>query len=110
VQDYPDGSTVRRVSTAGGSDPHWRRDGRELIYIAPRGRVMSVDVTTVPTFRITGAPAPLFDAPIFGGPNRQNSIDVTGDGQHFIVNTSPDPKLDRGSITVLVNWRPALGR
>jgi Tol biopolymer transport system component len=110
VQDYPVGSSLQRVSTAGGIDPHWRRDGRELIYMTPRGRVMAVDVTTVATFRMTGTPAQLFDAPTYGGPYRPNSIDVTGDGQRFLVNTSPEGTLDRGSITVLVNWRSALGR
>ena len=34
-----------RVSTRGGAQPRWRRDGRELYYLAPDGGLMALPVT-----------------------------------------------------------------
>ena len=34
VQSFEDGSGKTLVSTRGGSQPTWRRDGRELFYVA----------------------------------------------------------------------------
>jgi len=59
VQSFPTGSGKWQISTAGGSDPRWRKDGRELFYKS--GRVlMSVPVSAGASFE-AGAPAVLFD-------------------------------------------------
>jgi Tol biopolymer transport system component len=47
------------ISSGGGTQPRWRRDGKELFYISPDGKLMAVDVTELPTFR-SGSPKPLF--------------------------------------------------
>ena len=39
------------VSRAGGTNPRWRKDGKELFFAAPDGNVMSVDVTPGATFQ-----------------------------------------------------------
>lgn len=67
-------------------------------------------VTTRPTFRVTGAPRRLFDAPIYGGPATINSFDVAGDGQRFLIKTSPEATADPGSVTVILNWTEELKR
>ena len=36
------------VSKGGGSSPRWRRDGKELFYLAPGGKMMSVAVALDP--------------------------------------------------------------
>ena len=56
---FPVGGTRVRVSTAGGFQPRWRRDGRELYFLSPTGQLMSVSVDAAGR---TGAPVPLFDA------------------------------------------------
>jgi eukaryotic-like serine/threonine-protein kinase len=33
------------VSRGGGIEPRWRGDGRELFYLAPNGKMMTVEVT-----------------------------------------------------------------
>jgi hypothetical protein len=64
---------------------HWRADGKEIFF---RGlnlesnelRVMSVDVTTGPTFS-AGAPKLLFKLP---GPLGGNLGNISRDGQRFV--------------------------
>jgi DNA-binding winged helix-turn-helix (wHTH) protein/Tol biopolymer transport system component len=73
------------VSTGGGSDPQWRRDGRELYYIAPDRTLMAVSVETATTFTL-GTPEPLFRASFdptslaFG-----STYAPAPDGQRFLV-------------------------
>src|SRR5205085_4056549 len=90
-----------QVSNAGGRDPRWRRDGRELFYLADQ-TVMAVPVKVGDTFE-AGTPAPLFKAEVGGV-----DIDVTADGQRFIVNTNAGaPPIP---ITVATNWTATLKR
>lgn len=44
------------VSKGGGLSAHWRGDGKELLYMAPNGDLMSVDVSTTPVFQ-AGVPS-----------------------------------------------------
>ncbi len=44
------GSQRFKVSTNGGVRPFWRRDGRELYYVAPQGDIMAVPVSPGPVF------------------------------------------------------------
>jgi hypothetical protein len=67
------------VSKGGGTSPHWRRDGKELFYMAPDGKMMVVDVAVGPEFRAS-IPSLLFQAP-----TRVIDWDVTADGQRFLL-------------------------
>src|SRR5262249_24097023 len=64
VRSFPDGDLRRKISVAGGLQPHWRADGRELFFVAPEGKVMAVPVRTgagpKPSFE-TDAAVPLFE-------------------------------------------------
>jgi Tol biopolymer transport system component len=91
VQPFPDSSIDRvKVSQAGGTQPRWRRDGKELFYISTVGsKVMAVDVTPQPRFR-AGIPRSLFTAALLGAGNPAITInthryDVTADGQRFLL-------------------------
>ena len=44
VESYPRGTLKERVSIKGGTQPRWRRDGKELFYISPDLKLMAVDV------------------------------------------------------------------
>jgi eukaryotic-like serine/threonine-protein kinase len=90
------------VSKAGGSNPRWRGDGKELFFAAPDGGVMSVDITTELTFQAS-APRTLFKVPAGLLPNR----DVTADGKRFLVLVPQDAPVP---FTVLQNWQAALKR
>jgi hypothetical protein len=87
----------------------WRRDGRELFYIALDGRLIAVPIQFAPdgqTFK-TGAPVPLFPTSVGGavqGLSRQHYV-VSRDGQKFLMSILPeDPSPS--PITVILNWKP----
>ncbi len=107
VRPFPEGAAQYTVSVAGGMQPRWRRDGQELFYLAPGGR-MAVPVTSDgPTFSAT-APQPLFDVevPEPGAPF-STDYDVSADGQRLLVNTVIE-QASRPSITVILNWAAEL--
>ncbi|MBI4892000.1 MAG: serine/threonine-protein kinase, partial [Acidobacteria bacterium] len=56
--EYSRGS-VTVVSTDGGSDPRWSRDGRELFFVAPDNTLMSAPLKPGPQFS-AGPPEKLF--------------------------------------------------
>lgn len=107
VRPYPSGNTAWRVSLAGGSQPEWRRDGRELFFLAADGKLMAVPVSTDTEFH-AGAPQSLFDVdvPEFTQPY-ENSYAVTADGQQFLINSVVD-QPNRPAMTIILNWTAAL--
>jgi hypothetical protein len=104
VQPSPGPGAKHQISTAGGSGPGWRRDGKELFYIGADGKMMVVAVKAGSTFE-AGAPKPLFNTRLKG---TLNSYAVSSDGQRFLINdvteTSAPP------ITVVLNWTADLKR
>ena len=68
VQPFPDGGRAERISTTGGAQVRWRRDGKELFYIALDGRLMAVPIRfDRRRSRLeTGAPVPLFATRVGG--------------------------------------------
>lgn len=79
------GST--RVSTNGGSFSRWRKDGKELFYRSPDGRLMAVSVANVADRLEFGTPVPLLPIvePLgtFAYP-----YDVAPDGQKVLALTA----------------------
>jgi Tol biopolymer transport system component len=112
VQAFPPTGRGIRISTSGGLQPRWRRDGKELFYIAPGGSVMAAEVTLAPDFR-NEPPRELFKAPITSGGPRAFGFhyDVTADGKQFLVITTPQEETGVSTpITVVLNWQAALRR
>jgi serine/threonine protein kinase len=108
VEPFPASGPRAQVSVEGGSQPVWRRDGRELFFLAPGGKMMSVSVSPGPTF-VRGSPQALFDTPMRPtyAPYPVN-YDVTSDGQRFlIVGVRPDTAP---TISLVVNWSAATKR
>jgi len=105
VQTFPVSGGKWQVSTGGGAQPRWRRDGKELYFIAPDRKVMAVDVKLGQTFEM-GTPKPLFQTQVssFGSPNR---YDVSADGQKFLVNSSVQ-ETSVAPLRVIVNWAAGL--
>jgi Tol biopolymer transport system component len=97
-----------QISTSGGAQVRWRRDGRELYYIALDGRMMAVPVRFPSEDEAVdvGAPRPLFPTRVGGAIQsyaRQQYI-VLPDGQRFLMGNVVE---ERGTpITVILNWRP----
>jgi Tol biopolymer transport system component len=92
-----------QVSTAGGLDPKWRGDQRELFYLSS-STVMAVDVKTEGMRFEAGIPHPLFEVRLPTAPRRNRYV-VTRDGQRFLVTAVGDETPS--PIDVLVNWLPS---
>jgi Tol biopolymer transport system component len=98
-----------RISSDGGDSSVWRRDGREIFYVSPDGRMMSVAVRPGTTFA-GSTPVPLFRIP---GEILDISIatqyDVSPDGQRFLMNLRTSTPGE-AHITLVSDWTslPAL--
>ena len=104
VRKFPDTGGKWQVSTRGGAQPRWRRDGRELFYLAPDGKLMAAAVNAGSAGLSIDPPRDLFDTGIRASfVERRNQFLVTRDGQRFLVNISAE---DEGSapITVVMHW------
>ncbi len=102
VEPFKDRGERRRVSLAGGSEPHWPRKGHELFYLAADNRLMAVPVKLGPRLEL-GAPQALFvveRAEIW-------DYDVTSDGRRFLVRASI-PGSVSPVTTVVLNWAAEL--
>jgi serine/threonine protein kinase/roadblock/LC7 domain-containing protein len=108
VTPFPGPGGKWQVSVAGGSEPRWRRDGRELFYLAPDGKLMAVEVKQGPTFE-AGEAKPLFQTRTreHVSSNDVFSYDVSADGQRFLVNTDVGEVIS-SPLTVVVNWTAEL--
>jgi eukaryotic-like serine/threonine-protein kinase len=94
-----------QISTAGGDKPRWRRDGKELYYIAPDSKMMAVPVKIGPSFE-PGVAVPLFAARLAGF----FSYDVSADG-HFLLQTPSEVDTPASSpVTIVLNWQAELKR
>lgn len=110
VTPFPAAGANWKVSSSGGMEPRWRRDGKELYYMALDGKLMAVQVETEPTFQANIA-QPLFQT--FSSEHISStdfySYDVSSDGERFLINTQAG---ERTSVqpTVVLNWIPQAGK
>ena len=96
VTSFPDRAGKVRISTAGGEQPRWGRDDRELYYLAADRKVMAVTLGQSHTLGHS-IPVQLFDA-------IADHYAVTTDGRRFLlVIPTGDPPATR-PFTVVVNW------
>ena len=109
LQRFPGPGPKVPVSVSGGAQVRWRRDGRELFYIALDGQLTSVPIqwsdTSLPTI---GAPVVLFMTNVGGaiaqGVTRQQYT-VSADGQRFLMHTLVSD-ANASPITLILNWKP----
>jgi len=110
VRPFPDVDRERRqVSSAGGSEPRWSRNGQELFYVAGDGALVSVQVGSAATWD-PGPTVTLIKASdtYFRGNNSGvgRTYDVSPDGKRFlrIKNPSGQSAGVPPSIVVVRNW------
>ncbi len=102
VQSFPKSGHKVRVSSDGGFNPFWSRGGKELLYVARDGTLMSVPIVAGEEVR-PGVPTKLF-----AGSDLATGGDVTADGQRFLISEAVE--APHREIRLFVNWAETLPR
>jgi hypothetical protein len=93
-----------QVSAAGGIQPTWRADGKELFYIDPAGMMMAAPIAVTGSTVVPGTPVALFQMHVMGGgidSAQGRQYDVAPDGR-FMINRVLDGTA--APITLILNW------
>ena len=114
VRRFPDGEGKVQITSTGGVQSSWSRDGKELFYVEDvdqatgrglfpeGGTLMSVPVTTTPRFTV-GSPRRLFRSTGLAVRVAAN-YDVSADGQRFLIPELLEEESVQPVIRVVLNW------
>ena len=102
VRPFPGPGPVITVSTGGGTEPIWSRDGAQLFYRVGR-QIVSARVERTPTFRVVSRSI-LVEGNYLASPNYAQ-YDVARDGRFLML----QPTGASTQFTVLVNWPKTVG-
>ena len=111
VQPFPGPGGKWQISTEGGTEPVWNRNGRELFYRSG-DKMMAVDISTQPSFA-AGKPRKLFEGHYLPNPISlaRPNYDVSADGQRFLmVKPIEQEQAAPTQINVVLNWTEELKR
>jgi hypothetical protein len=101
---FPGPGRKWRISTDGGIQPLWARDGRELFY-RNGDAIMGVTIQTSPSFS-PARPRLLFRRAL--GTTMRYQYDVAPNGLFLVIEPLPPPAL--GPLTIVLNWHTELER
>ncbi|HXZ41879.1 MAG TPA: hypothetical protein VEG68_14140, partial [Terriglobales bacterium] len=101
ITAFPGGGAKWQVSTNGGIEAKWRRDGKELYFLDGADNLFAVDVTASGNAVHLGVPHALFQAA--GIQREYGPYDMTADGKKFLINSG---NVNTGSdpLTLVLNW------
>jgi serine/threonine-protein kinase len=104
VQPFPGPGGKWQISTEGGTEPAWNRNGKELFY-RNGDKMMALDVTTQPGFS-PGKPRMLFEGQYLANdwPQLGTVYDVSPDGQRFLMVKTTEQAFAATQINVVLNW------
>jgi len=101
---FPNAGARYQVSPAGGTQPVWSRDGRQLYYLDPGQKLTVVDIRGDQDSVQVGTPKTLFPTSVMSS-LAGAGYDVTRDGQFIVLNwafETPTP------LTLAINWDATL--
>jgi serine/threonine-protein kinase len=103
VRPFPNVDSAKfAISTSGGMEPLWRRDGGELFYRNLRGEMHATTIGRGPAFTHS-PPTMLFALPELALQQYYRSYDVHPDGKRFLMLRTGGGAVT--SLSVIVNWR-----
>jgi len=108
VQPFPGSGGKWQISTEGGREPRWSRNGRELFYRSG-DKMMAVDVATQPAFQAAIARV-LFQGPYESTTRVSPNYDVSADGQRFLMVQPSGQGPPVTQFNVVLNWFDELKR
>jgi hypothetical protein len=104
VASFPGPGGNWKISSGGGFEPRWRRDGKELYYLHPDGKMMAVDIMDNNGFEASPSRT------LFQTRRREQisstdlfTYDVSNDGQRFLVNTDVG-ETNSSVLSLVLNW------
>jgi Tol biopolymer transport system component/DNA-binding winged helix-turn-helix (wHTH) protein len=107
VESFPKLGDKSLVSTGGGEEPQWSKNGRQLFY-RQRDKMMVADLET----KLTPKAPP--SRVVFEGQYAHSSFwtnyDLAGDGQRFLMLKEEDPARANQVLRVVLNWTDELKR
>lgn len=104
VASFPAFAAKRKISSGGGRFPVWAKGGREILYRAADGALMSVAIRTGGNLP-AGAPQFLFKTT----GSDLGRFSVTADGSRFLINEIPPIREgEKPDIMVVLNWSAGL--
>ena len=113
VRRFAGAADKSRISTAGGWDPLWSADGKEIFYLTPEGTLMAVTVTPGAKFAAAIA-RPLFSTPLKGQAEAsytsRSTYAVAPDGRRFLFARHADGGNDPSPVTVVLGWDATVKR
>jgi serine/threonine-protein kinase len=109
VRPFPNVEAGRwQVSTSGGTQPLWSRNGEELFY-RNGNSLNAVPVETDSSFS-AGNARRLFEGQYYAGPQGGRNYDVSPDGQRFLMIGNSEDASAQPTIVVVENWAEELKR
>jgi eukaryotic-like serine/threonine-protein kinase len=106
VAPFPGPGGKRQISTSGGTLPRWRRDGREILYVRPDGRLTAAEVNIKGSTIEVGQVQPL-GILVVGPGTGAYSYDLSADGQRFLVVAATE-QASAPPLTLIQNWAAGL--
>ena len=96
----------KRISTSGGTQPCFSRNGQELFYVAADGQMMAVALQSGGATLEFEPPKALFKTRMLTGLIQSGTeYDVTADGQRFLIGTQVG---EATPVSVILNWTTGL--
>jgi serine/threonine protein kinase/Tol biopolymer transport system component len=108
VRDLAETGGRWQISTAGGDEPHWSPDGRELYY-RNSGFLLAVPIETRPAFQ-AGTPKNLFNEVVDFRSNSGETYDVDPRGGRFLMIRPPKEGTSSAQVRIVLNWFSELRR
>ncbi|MHC4507779.1 MAG: serine/threonine-protein kinase [Planctomycetota bacterium] len=101
VRPFPGPGGITKVSTEGGYEPLWSRDGKELFYRCG-DKMMALTIETEPELK-PGVPKELFKGQFRGAPTYLGlTYDLAPDGRLIMI--QEDQESAKPTINVVLNW------
>ena len=108
VRGLTEGGGRWQISTAGGQEPHWSPDGRELYY-RNSGSLLVVPIENQTSFQ-AGTPKNLFGEVYDLRSNTGETYEVDPRGGRFLLIRPPKDEVSSAQVRMVVNWFSELQR